>query len=170
MSKRQKTQQTCQRENGEMLLFWHAPSVFSQWYPCEFNVGGQKYTSAEQYMMAEKALLFGDLETRHAILSTNNTKQQKALGRKVKGFSEQTWKDKRYDVVFAGNLAKFCQNPSLGQALIATGSKILAEASWNDKIWGIGLHIENDDCWDQKLWKGKNLLGKVLMEVREYLI
>ena len=35
-------------------------SCLSQWFPCSFVTEGNIYTTAEQYMMAEKARLFGD--------------------------------------------------------------------------------------------------------------
>lgn len=43
----------------ERFTFFGA-GPFSQWFKCEFDVDGQQYVTAEQYMMAEKARLFGD--------------------------------------------------------------------------------------------------------------
>jgi predicted NAD-dependent protein-ADP-ribosyltransferase YbiA (DUF1768 family) len=51
------------------IFFWgHArvkneavgKSCFSQWYPASFIVEGITYKTAEHWMMAQKALLFGD--------------------------------------------------------------------------------------------------------------
>jgi len=42
----------------------------SQWYLAEFKLNDQRYAHAEQYIMAEKARLFDDQATRHAILQT----------------------------------------------------------------------------------------------------
>ena len=36
---------------------------FSNWYEAAFEIGGRRFTSVEQYMMYEKAELFGDRET-----------------------------------------------------------------------------------------------------------
>ena len=62
--------------------------------------------------------------------------------------------------------AKFSQNPDLKAKLVATGEKVLVEASPNDKIWGIGLRPNDPNVQDPTLWKGENLLGKCLMVVR----
>ena len=60
------------------ILFWgHQPEadgsigkgVFSQWWPCAFTVDGVEYASAEHWMMAEKARLFGDSAAREQILA-----------------------------------------------------------------------------------------------------
>lgn len=71
-----------------------------------------------------------------------------------------------YQCVFA----KFSQNENLKQQLIDTGSRIIAEASPYDKIWGIGLSEDNPMALDSTKWIGQNLLGEVLMTVRRNLI
>lgn len=63
--------------------------------------------------------------------------------------------------------AKFA-DPELRQILLGTGDRIIVEASPYDRIWGVGLS-ENDDDLYAGNWKGQNLLGKALMEVREKL-
>ena len=70
----------------EMLLFYGhrvtkavTETCLSQWYPCRFEVEGVTYTSAEQYMMAEKAKSFGDEEIRAEILNTDDPRMCKAL-------------------------------------------------------------------------------------------
>ncbi len=73
-------------------------------------------------------------------------------------------------VVFRGLLAKFTQNPELGEALIATGDAILAECSQTDGVWGICLSVDDERRLDPGLWVGQNLLGYVLMEVGELLL
>src|SRR5215468_9030230 len=81
----------------EFLFFWgHTAKdqrigkhVLSQWWPAPFSVDGRTYASAEQYMMAQKAELFGDQETLAAILSATSPSQAKNLGRRVRGFDEE---------------------------------------------------------------------------------
>lgn len=161
----------------EYIFFWghrSAPNVvtkacFSQWYPCKFGVDGQMYSSTEQYMMAEKARLMGDNEVREQILATDDPREIKKLGRVVKDFDARLWDMKKSQVVVNGNLHKFGQNPELRDFLLSTGDKVLVEASPYDKIWGIGLDANNPDACDPKLWKGENLLGFALMEVRGLL-
>ena len=148
-------------------LFWG--KFASQWHKCTFVIDDQEYSSAEQYMMAEKARLFGDDDMCRQILATRDTKKQKQLGRKVRGFNIDLWNAACEDIVYKGNLAKFQQNPKLLAKLKATGSREIAEASPKDTIWGIGLSADDPRAQDREKWKGKNLLGKALMRVRSEL-
>ena len=65
--------------------------------------------------------------------------------------------------------AKYSQNPDLKQALLDTGDKILVEAALKDVVWGIGRGLDYPFLEDESKWLGQNLLGKVLMQVREEL-
>ena len=162
-------------ERGDFIFFWGhtAPegvttkACMSQWWPCRFEVDGITYNCAEQYMMAQKALLFGDKSIANAILDTDDPSKQKALGRLVSGYNERVWHENRDKIVWRGNYAKFTQNPELTQFLISTGDKILAEASPKDFIWGIGLAEHDFRATDPGLWRGENLLGFILMDVRQ---
>lgn len=155
-----------------MLFYGHAvtdqitETCLSQWYPCEFKEDGITYTSAEQYMMAEKAKLFGDEEIRREILNTVDPKKCKALGRKVKNFDKAVWDKNKEKIVRHGNAEKFMQNRELRNFLLSTGDKVLAEASPVDRIWGIGLGKNNPDALDPEKWRGQNLLGFALMNAR----
>jgi len=159
-------------------FFWgHRPkkdgrlsdSVFSQWWQCEFSVDGQIYKSAEQFMMAEKARLFGDEETRARILKTDDPAYAKKLGREVKGFDESQWTNARFELVTKGNVAKFGGDEKLRRYLLSTREEILVEASPTDSIWGIGLAAENPDANDPAKWRGLNLLGFALVKARALL-
>lgn len=161
---------------GRFVFFWGGWP--SQWYPegekkklpASFLINGQKYTHAEQWMMAEKARLFGDDATLAKILKAKYPKAQKELGREVRGFNARTW-DKHADrIVYEGNLAKFGQNEKLLELLFATGTKTIVEASPEDTIWGIGLLASDPRALDPKKWLGKNRLGKALMKVRKTLL
>lgn len=141
----------------------------SQWYPSKFTVDGQEYTCAEQYMMAEKARFFDDRKTCGKILATNSPREQKRLGRQVTPYDEGKWAEERQEVVYRGNLAKFKQNEHLRKLLISTGTKTLVEANPDDRIWGIGLSADDPKALNPQEWRGKNLLGKALMRVRDEL-
>ncbi len=152
------------------VFFWHEYEEYgylSNWYPCKFVVADLEYLFVEQYMMAQKAKLFHDAQSYTAILRASDPQVCKDLGRQVKGFDSDVWDKVCYDVVKAGNRAKFAQNKALRDALLATGDAILAEAAPNDKKWGIGMTAEVAEKTPQADWNGKNLLGKVLMELRE---
>ena len=126
------------------IFFWgHQPrrdgkigrSCLSQWWPSLFEVDGVSYPTAEHYMMAGKASLFGDEETLQKILMIPDPRIAKRLGRSVQGFDEELWCEHRLDIVMRGNEAKFSQNPELLTFLLSTGSSILVEASPFDLIW-----------------------------------
>jgi len=124
------------------------------------------YSCTEQYMMAEKARLFGDETTLAGVLAATHPAEQKALGRQVTPFDEARWTAACREVVYRGNLAKFEQNGDLRGLLLATGNKVLAEASPKDRIWGIGLAADDPRATNRSAWRGKNWLGEALMRVR----
>ena len=164
-------------ERVKYLFFWGhqqskggvTASCFSQWYSAPFVVDGQSYATAEHFMMAEKAALFGDQATRAEVLRAPNPGAAKAMGRKVRGFDESVWVRHRFAIVVRGNHAKLTQNQELGLFLSQTGSRILVEASPVDRIWGIGLAQDDEKANNPNLWRGLNLLGFALMEVRDGL-
>lgn len=167
-----------QGKKHEYLLFWghRSPSsgvvtksCFSQWFDAPFESGGQRYRTAEHFMMAHKAALFGDLQIRDEVLAADDPGKAKALGRQVKNFSEDVWVRHRWDIVVQANLLKFGQNDGLLRFLLGTGRKVLVEASPLDRIWGIGLSAQAPEATDPRKWNGLNLLGFALMEVRERL-
>lgn len=160
------------------LYFWRhykrkdgviGPSCLSQWWEESYSFEGVEYHSAEHFMMAEKARLFGDEEMVTKILAAKHPKTAKAYGRKVRGFNDRVWKKNRFDIVVRGNVAKFRESPSLREYLLNTGSAVLVEASPYDRIWGIGLAESNPKAQNPNMWKGTNLLGFALMEAREQL-
>jgi len=162
----------------DFLFFWgHHPradgrlgtSCFSQWWPSCFEVEGRRYSSAEQFMMAGKARLFGDEQVCQRILNTDEPAQIKKLGRQVSGFVEEQWQRARFELVVTGNVAKFGQNDALGAYLLGTGDKVLAEASPTDRIWGIGLAADDPRAQQPQQWPGENLLGFALMVARAQL-
>jgi len=130
-------------------------------------IDGQRYVTAEHFMLAEKAALFGDLAARVRVLEAPTPGAAKALGRGVSGFDEAV--ENRFAIVVQANLAKFTQNPDLRVFLKQTGSRILVEASPVDNIWGIGLAQDDERANNPNQWEGLNLLGFALMEIRSRL-
>lgn len=156
-------------ETQDFVLFWKPPAVFSQWTASAFTVDGVDYGCAEQFMMAEKARLFGDLAMRERILVADSPGEAKKLGRNVSGFDEQTWIQHRFDIVVAAGEAKFAQNEELGEYFRGTSGNVLVEASPHDCIWGIGLGQNTRSATQPDRWRGLNLLGFALMEARARL-
>ena len=154
------------------VFFWkpqEANGVLSQFHPAQFVVEGIHYDHTEQYMMAKKALLAHDLHSYVAILHQQDPYVCQKLGRGVKNLDVKRWDAWKLDVVYNANLAKFRQNPYFQKMLLDTGSSLLVLADPGDVLWGIGLTREDPRSADPAQWRGKNLLGKVLLQVREVL-
>jgi ribA/ribD-fused uncharacterized protein len=153
----------------KFTYFWNGP--FSQWYPANFTIDKVwDMNCAEQWMMYWKAIVFRDLPTAQSILNTKNPKEQKALGRAVKNFDPVRWNQDKRVAVYRGNYAKFTQNPHLLKALMETKGTTLVEASPYDTIWGIGLAETDPRAKSRATWRGQNLLGEILTQLREDLI
>lgn len=163
---------------SKFLFFWgHQPSkdgtviktCFSQWWLSSFEVEGITYKTAEHWMMAKKAELFKDEEILAKILECKSPAEAKKLGRKVRNYDDKIWLENRYEIVKQGNFYKFSQNPDLKTFLINTNERVIVEASPVDPIWGIGMAGDHKDALNPEKWKGLNLLGFALMEVRNEL-
>ena len=149
-------------------------TCLSNWFKCKFQDGeegfeGLEYCCVEQYMMAKKALIFGDGESYKKIMGSTEPKEIKALGRKVQGFRKDVWDRQCDKILIAGLYYKFSQNEELKRYLLWTGDRVLAEANPWDTIWGIGMAFGEEGIEDEANWKGQNKLGKCLMRVREVL-
>ena len=155
-----------------VIRFYEPDSEYgylSNWYMSDFMYAGRRYHSMEQYMMFQKALTFGDLEIADKIMASRDLPEIKKLGRSVAHYNDVLWKTIRVQIMRRGIRAKFQQNPELLYNLLRTGSSLLAECAPRDLVWGIGMDIEDARSGDPKEWKGRNLLGRTLMRVREDL-
>ncbi|WP_320772802.1 NADAR family protein [Streptomyces sp. CRN 30] len=162
----------------EYLRFWgHRPrpdgrvgaSCLSQWWPSPFTVDGVEYATAEHWMMAAKARLFGDAEAERQALAAGHPAAAKKAGRLVRGFDGAVWERERFRIVVEGSVHKFAAHAGLREYLLATGQRVLVEASPLDRVWGIGLTADDERAADPERWRGLNLLGFALMEARERL-
>ncbi|NUR26094.1 MAG: NADAR family protein [Catenulispora sp.] len=156
------------------LFFWgHSgglrPSCLSQWWPVRFSEGGREFASAEHYMMAHKAWLFGDDDTAERVLAAGHPGEAKELGRGVRGFDDRVWVERRFEIVVRGSVLKFGQHDELREYLLETGNRVLVEASPVDRVWGIGLAADDERAGSPRRWRGLNLLGFALMAARQEL-
>lgn len=155
------------------IIGFHNPEeeygFLSNWYLSEFQVDDMKYSSMEQYMMYQKAVLFQDNEIAEQIMMTDQVGAIKGLGRNVRHYEEHVWNGRRQIIVYRGLTEKFMQNPVLREKLLVTGEAVLAECAVQDRIWGIGLSMKDERRFDMREWQGQNLLGYALMEVRAQL-
>ncbi|KAK2018863.1 DUF1768-domain-containing protein [Colletotrichum eremochloae] len=177
-------------QTNDNPLFFFMPheewGEFCQWYKAYFTVskeeisglvghvvdeadpyGSITFNCAEQFMMYCKAARFLDTARQARVLATKNPKEQKALGRETVGFTHESWDQIKSDVVVAGNIAKFGQNPHLGRKLLSTGDRLLCEAASKDRVWGIGYTAKH--AMSQRQHWGENRLGKALMATRDHL-
>ncbi len=155
------------------IVYFHNPNeengYLSNWYPSQFIVDGLTFSSMEQFMMYRKAVCFDDKAIATKILDTDDVARIKELGRQVSNYDDNYWNGVRQIVVYEGLFAKFSQNEELKKKLKDTGDAVLAECAVKDRIWGIGLSMQNPQRLDQTKWKGQNLLGYTLMMVRDKL-
>ena len=155
------------------IICFHNPNeengYLSNWYMSPFTADGIRFSSMEQFMIYRKAVAFGDRDRAAQILDTEDVGRIKELGRLVSGYDDNYWNGIRQIVVYEGLYAKFSQNEELKRLLQATGRAVLAECAVKDRIWGIGLSMDDPDRLDRRKWKGQNLLGYALMMVREKL-
>ena len=155
------------------IICFHNPNeengYLSNWYMSEFTCDDIKFSSMEQYMMYQKAVTFRDYDVAKDIMETDDVAEIKALGRKVKNYSDVIWNGMRQIVIYQGLFAKFQQNAILKQQLLETGDSIIAECAVRDTIWGIGLSMKDTKRFDINEWQGTNLLGFALMAVRKEL-
>lgn len=148
-------------EKKKNIGFWRVSEPygeFSNWWLCPIFAHGEQFCSSEQAYMYLKAVYFGDEDIAKCILSTDDQREIKKLGRKVSGFVESKWNDVRYDIMTKVLYAKFTQNRKLRDKLLATEDAYIFEDSPYDYIWGVGADKT-----------GQNLLGKALMKVRDWL-
>ena len=155
--------------HGEYVAFWGG--IFSNYYPCKFKAFGKTWRSSEQCFMWLKAKYFEDEETALAITRASRPSIAKLLGREVKNFDELEWYKVRYEKIYEAVFNKFSQNEELLRELLSDKykGKHFVEGSPYDRIWGVGIKWTDKAIADKDNWRGENLLGAVLDDVREKL-
>ena len=170
MTPRPVTERSVKDVNGHpMILFYTGISIFSNFHPAPLDICGQQFENTEQYYQYRKALYFNDIERANAILKERRPGHCKRLAKSIKNFDRNAWNMVAPIVMMQALLYKFRQNPNLRQHLLASGAAVLVEASPFDNFWGNGLDINDHANMNRDYWKGHNILGEILMCVREYL-
>jgi len=149
--------------------FFFYKHILGNFHLCSFVMNDITFSNSEQAFMWLKAKHFKDPEYADKIVETTDPMSAKHLGRMVRNYDEADWDSVRMDMMFCACYAKFSQNPYLADILFETKDLILVEASPTDRVWGVGLRETDDLIIDPKNWKGRNLLGEVLMDVRQQL-
>jgi len=158
------------RETSTHIYFWG--SFLSNWIPSNLDIeyDGKVFTNSEQLFMYFKAMHFKDFEMAKDIIEYGTKpREAKDMGRKVMNYNEEEWAKLRENAMHIAVKAKFESDEELKNKLLSTGDKILVEGTPFDGIWGVKIKWDDDRILDEKNWNGLNLLGKVLMDVREEL-
>ena len=145
-----------------MLLFLGSHSIFSNLYPCKFQIDNICYNSVEQYLQCQKAATFDDNLSQTRIMRETNMYKIKKFGSKIKCFNHEHWKRVKHQATYRAVCAKFSQNLTLKSVLLDTGTKLVAESSAN-LFWGTGLHLRDRNALDQQHWKSSN--GGAMCEI-----
>ena len=119
--------------------------------------------------MYRKCIMFSDTASADLILKTDDTAKHQEIGRKAKGYIDKNLEGMRQAAAIRGLLAKFTQNEDLKKQLLDTGDAVLVECAYSDKIWACGIGLDNDDRFYTDKWRGQNILGFALMEVRSII-
>lgn len=154
------------RTTEKFVFFWGNREIYSNFYKKPFFYKGVKIPCSEVGFMMEKAIQFNDTDILNKLKTAHNPARAKELGRKIKNYDDAVWNEVRYDRMKEVLIAKF-SDPALKKQLKDTGKRTLVEASPMDKIWGIGMDENHPQVEDISKWKGQNLLGQVLMDIRD---
>ena len=159
----------------EPVLFFGADEGKGEWrvlsnmYESPFQIDSITFPTVEHYFQWSKAKQFGDGASADKILKTPSPKAVKAIGKRVTGFDKDEWDKTKDGLMRVAVKAKFVQHPDLKTKLLETGTRQVGEASARDKYWGIGTSADTSKASDPAKWPGKNVLGKMMMELRTEL-
>jgi ribA/ribD-fused uncharacterized protein len=155
------------RELDNTILFYGKYAFLSNFHDAEFITDGNKFGCTEQYYQYNKAKMLGEDEIAQKILETSDPLVQHRLGKHTKR-NETKWNNDVAKLVMEeGIKAKFEQNKHLKNALIATGNKMLIQCNQYDRLWSNGLKLNHKDAPDRTKWVGENVLGEILVAIRE---
>lgn len=144
----------------------------SSFYVNPFEYKGHEYTTAYQAIMATMADKFGDDEKAEEIRETEDPEAIDLTWDKVEGATQKTWNMQLESTIIKINRAKFAKNPKLAARLLKTGEARIAAVppeNETDAFQGIGLTEEDPNAQKKSKWKGKNIYGMALEQIREEL-
>ena len=142
----------------KMIKFYYTNKdfgEFSNFAKFPVKIKNKLWPTSEHYFQAMK---FESKEIQEKIRKCKRPDEAARIGRDRKLKIKKNWDSSRDNVMREVVKAKFTQYEELKTLLLSTGDAKLIE------------HTKNDDYWaDGGDGKGKNMLGKILMEVREKL-
>ena len=164
--------------DARLVLFGGADGrngCLSIWYPAAFDLHDHRFANVAQYLVYAKAMAFGDEATAMRVFAMDDASYLKGLSGQVTPFDEERWDGVRANVLREGLKAKFDQNEELARFLRETddaliGACLTGDAAQADaELWGTGVGLDDPNAATPLAWTGKNLLGRLLAEVRSEL-
>lgn len=162
-------------KHEKMVAYYGPNDWLSSFYRCAMKItvlkGRDPFTvvSAEHAFHMCKAAYFRDYAMINRIANARTPHEALQLGRRVSGFDEVRWNEKRKDAMKYVMRAKLNSNKKLYAAALSLKGHILVEASPRNRVWGIGLSKDNPDVFNPSRWYGDNLHGECWMEVIQEL-
>jgi len=156
--------------NESVTVFFTRECKLSNFHNSKFTIDGRSYSNVEQRLSEQKALLFGADDVAHKVMEMSEAIDMKRSAKMIKNYNDFTWKKQVNDILQTALVAKFTQNEDMKAALLSTGDTVLGEASPTDTFFGIGISLSNPKAMNQRKWRGDNLLGKTLMQIRTSLL
>ena len=150
------------------IILFSAFEKFSNLFKCYFYIDNLCFNSVEQAIQVFKAKYFGDKKMAKIILNTNTPLQSRLNGKKIKTYDFRIWNRVYKNVLRKCLYAKFTQNPELKFLLLQTSGWYLAYADTADLLYGTGKGKFDENAYNDKKWKGNNVLGKELIKLRRY--
>ena len=161
--------------SSSMYPFEATPSDFS-WWPETFPQGKMKFTCIEQCYQAAKAGAFSHMRTYKKIMGAPSSvkilpRYYRTWGKKVEMpngcWDQDKWDSLRFDIMIFAQTAKFRAHPDLLDKLLETGRRTIVFCSPGSKRWGIGMGATHGRSVRPDKWRGENLLGQALQQVRD---
>ena len=153
------------KESDETIGFFGKLNPLSNFHPSTFIYNGVEYSSSEQLIQHQKAKLFDDTETAAKIMKAKSALECKKLSKEISNYSHDRWKSEAKTRCEEGTKAKFMQNSGIRSYLLNTGAKKLVECC-NDKLWGTGTPLQDENCLIPSHWTPQGILGEILENIR----
>jgi ribA/ribD-fused uncharacterized protein len=150
----------------KFFLYNNKDSFLASCYPCSIEVEGFVYNSFSSYVAFEKAKVFRDRSIMDKVRGSTKIEEAYSFGSQVKYFIDIVWAMVIPEIFRKGLRCKFSQNPTLLKMLAQTNGYTIVLASVESKKWGCGLALDNPLVNQRREWKGQNLLGELLTEIR----
>ena len=155
-------------QKREGTAFFGKNSFLSNFHYSPFEDNGHSFSTVEHYYQYRKALYFKDETTASTILHSHSPAQAKALSYQIQDYDEELWRSVAEQTMYNACSKKFQQNITLRTKLKGTRG-LLVEANPKDNFFSCGLSIDDPNLDETLKWKGQNILGNILIKIRDSL-